>query len=627
MRDDLLLYYERELDYLRKMSAQFAEKNPKVAARLVLEPTKCEDPHVERLLEAFAFLAARVHLKIDDDFPEITESLLTVVYPQLIRPIPSMSIVEFEPDPEKGKMTTGLLIERNSNLYSRPVGGVPCTFRTCYDNVLWPLTVTAGEWKVPSRLQPPVKASDSSGAVRIELRCAPDVVFKQLKIDRLRFFLDGESGLINTLYECLLSKLNRIIVRDPTPGSKVRPVTLPASALQAVGFSDKEGIVPYAPRSFAGHRLLMEYFSFPEKFFFVDLTGLEPIWANGFKDAVEFIFLISEAEGDNRRERLELELSKKTFRLGCTPVVNLFTQVAEPIQLSQRRYEYQIVPDVRRPFATEVFSVDEVSGINTATQQSLNFEPFYSLKHSARGGQEQCYWLARRRPSNRPNDEGTDMFLSLVDLSSQPISPDANVLSIRTTCTNRDLPSRLPFGNEDGDFEIEGVSSLKRIVARRKPTQPIRPPIGKSAFWRLISHLSLNYLSLIEADSQEPEPGKDPPQQGKDALQEILRLYDFGRSAYSQNVIDSILRVRSRRHFARVSSWDGISFARGLRVELELDEDQFVGGGVYLFASIIERFLGISASLNSFTQLVVTTPQRKDVVHEWQPRAGRRILV
>ena len=522
-------------------------------------------------------------------------------------------------------MTTGLMIERNSSLYSRPVGGVPCTFRTCYDNVLWPLSVTAGEWKVPSRLQPPVKASDSSGAVRIELRCAPDVVFKQLKIDRLRFFLDGESGLINTLYECLLSKLNRIIVRDPTPGSKVRPVTLPASALQAVGFSDKEGMVPYAPRSFAGHRLLMEYFSFPEKFFFVDLTGLEPIWANGFKDAVEFIFLISEAEGDNRR--LELELSKKTFRLGCTPVVNLFTQVAEPIQLSQRRYEYQIVPDVRRPFATEVFSVDEVSGINTATQQSMNFEPFYSLKHSGRGGQEQCYWLARRRALNRPNDEGTDMFLSLVDLSSQPISPDANVLSIRTTCTNRDLPSRLPFGNEDGDFEIEGVSSLKRIVARRKPTQPIRPPIGKSAFWRLISHLSLNYLSLIEADSQEPGPGKDPPQQGKDALQEILRLYDFGRSAYSQNVIDSILRVRSKRHFARVSSWDGISFARGLRVELELDEDQFVGGGVYLFASIIERFLGISASLNSFTQLVVTTPQRKDVVHEWQPRAGRRILV
>ena len=627
MRDDLLLYYERELDYLRKLGVLFAEKNPKVASRLVLEPTKCEDPHVERLLEAFAFLSARVHLKIEDDFPEISEALLTVVYPHLIRPIPSMSIVEFQLDPEKGKITTALPIARNSTLYSRPVAGVPCTFRTCYDTMLWPVSVTAGEWKVPSRLQPAVKTGDSSGAIRVELRCAPDVTFNALKMDRLRIYLDGESGLINTLYELLFSKLNRILVRNPTPGSKVRPVTLPASALQAVGFADNEGMVPYARRSFVGHRLLMEYFSFPEKFFFIDVTGLEPALASGFNDAAELIFLISDVESEQRRERLELELSKKTFRLGCSPIVNLFPQVAEPIQLTQRKYEYPIVPDVRRPYATEVFSVDEVSSINTNNQQIAVHEPFYSLRHSSRGGTVQSYWLARRRPSTRPNDEGTDMYLSMVDLSATPVQPDANILSIRTTCTNRDLPSRLPFGSEDGDFELEGASSLKRIVALRKPTPTVRPPIGKSALWRLISHLSLNYLSLIEADNGLADDGRDKRAQGKDALKQILRLYDFGRTAYSQNVIDSILKVQSRRHFARVSSAEGISFARGLRIELELDEDQFAGGGAFLFASVIERFLALSVSLNSFTQLVVTTPQRKEMLHEWQPRTGRRILV
>jgi len=613
MRDDLLLYYERELDYLRKMTVQFAEKHPKVASRLVLEPTKCEDPHVERLLEAFAFLAARVHLKIDDEFPEISEALLTVVYPQLVRPIPSMTIVEFQPDPEKGKLTTGMLIEKNSPLYSRPVGGVPCTFRTCYDTVLWPVTVTAAEWKPPSRLQPPVKVSDSSGAIRIELRSAPDVNLKELKIDRLRFYLDGEGGLVNLLYELLFNKLTRIIVRDPTPGSKVPPVTLPASALQAVGFAEDEGTVPYSRRSFLGHRLLMEYFTFPEKFFFVDLTSLEPVWDAGFKDAVEFVFLIEEIDGNERRQRLELELSKKTFRLGCTPAVNLFTLVAEPIQLNQRKYEYRIVPDVRRPFATEIFSVDEVGCINTTTQQSTTFEPFYSLRHSGRMKKQECYWLARRRPSNRANDDGTDMFLSLVDLSMQPVNPDGNIVSIRTTSTNRDLPARLSFGNEDGDFELEGGIVMKRIVALRKPTAPVRSSGGKSALWRLISHLSLNYLSLVE--------------EGKEPLQQILRIYDIGRSTYSQNVIDGILAIRSQRHFARVSSDTGITFARGLRVEMELDEDQFVGGGVYLFASVVERFLGLSATLNSFTQLAVSTPQRKGMIQEWPPRAGRKILV
>jgi type VI secretion system protein ImpG len=613
MRDDLLLYYERELDYLRKMAVQFAEKNPKVASRLVLEPTKCEDPHVERLLEAFAFLAARVHLKIDDEFPEISEALLTVIYPQLVRPTPSMSIAEFQPDPEKGKLTSGLPIPRNSVLYSRPIGGVPCTFRTCYDTTLWPVSVAAAEWKAPSRLSPPVKTSDSSGAVRIELRCAPDVSFRELKNDRLRFYLDGEGGFINTLYELLFSRLNRILVRDPSPGSKMSPITLPASALHAVGFSEDEGMLPYSHRSFIGHRLLMEYFTFPEKFFFIDLTGLEQVWQSGLKDVVEIVFLISDVEGDDRRQRLELELSKKTFRLGCTPIVNLFGQVAEPVQLSQRRYEYPLTPDVRRPYATEVYSVDEVSCINTATQQTATFEPFYSLRHSGVAGKQECFWIARRRPSNRPNDEGTDIFVSLIDLSMRTLSPDGNILSIRTTCTNRDLPSRLPFGNEDGDFELEGAASMKRIVALRKPTAPVRPSTGKGTLWRLISHLSLNYLSLVE--------------EGREALQQILRLYDIGRSAYSQNVIDSIIRVQSRHHFARVSSESGINFARGMRVEMELDEDQFVGGGVYLFAAVIERFLGLSASLNSFTQLVVTTPQRKEMLHEWQPRAGRRILV
>jgi len=613
VRDDLLLYYERELDYLRKMAVQFAEKNPKVASRLVLEPTKCEDPHVERLLEGFAFLAARVHLKIDDEFPEISEGLLSVVYPQLVRPIPSMSIVEFQADPEKGKLTSGLPVERNSVLYSRPVGGVPCTFRTCYDTTVWPVSVAAGEWRVPSRLQPPIKTSDSSGAVRIELRCAPDTSFPDLGIDKLRFYLDGEGGLINTLYESLSSKVNRILVRDPSPNSKVPMVTLPASAIRPVGFGQDEGMLPYAHRSFIGHRLLMEYFAFPEKFLFLDLTGLNKVWAAGFRDAAEIIFLTSDVNGDERRQRLELELSKKTFRLGCSPVVNLFTQIAEPIQLNQRKYEYPILPDVRRPYATEVFSVDEVSCINTATQRTTTFQPFYSLRHSARNSKDQCYWLATRRPANRPNDDGTDMYISLLDLSMRHISPDANILSIRTTCTNRDLPSRLPFGNEGGDFELEGYASLNRILALRKPTASLRPPTGKSALWRLLSHLSLNYLSFVD--------------EGREALQQILRLYDFGRSAYSQNVIDSILKIQSRPHFSRVSSENGVVFARGMKVEMELNEDQFVGGGAYLFASVVEQFLGLSASLNSFTQLTVTTPQRKEALHEWPPRAGRKALI
>ena len=613
MRDELLLYYQRELDYLRKSAAQFAERHPKVASRLVLEPTKCEDPHVERLLEAFAFLAARVHVKLEDEFPEITEGMLSIVYPQLVRPIPSMSVVEFQLDPEKGKLTTGMKIDRNAQLYSRPVSGVPCTFRTCYDTTLWPITVSAAELSAPSRLKPAVKTSDSAWAIRLELRCAKDVSFVSLKPDKLRFYLDGESGLVNILYEVLFSRLNRIVVRDLTGSSRLAPVTLPASALSAVGFGPNEGMVPYPSASFAGHRLLMEYFAFPEKFFFIDLGGLEAVSRAGFKDAIEVIFLLSDVEGSGRQQRLELELSKKTFRLGCTPIVNLFPLVAEPIQLNQRKAEYPLVPDVRRPYSVEVFSVDEVSGIDTASQKITNYESFYSLRHFARREDRSCFWLARRRPSTRPNDDGTDIALSLLDLTLTTADPESSVLSVKTTCTNRDLPSRLPFGNQDSDFELEGAAPMKRIIALRKPTAPVRPPMGKGILWRLVSHLSLNYLSLVS--------------EGKDALQEILRLYDVGRTAYSQNVIQSILNIRSRPHFARLVSEQGVSFARGTRIEMEIDEDQFSGGGAFLFAAVLDRFFGLAASLNSFTQLSVTTPQRKEGLYEWEPKSGRRLLI
>jgi type VI secretion system protein ImpG len=614
MQDDLLYYYEQELAYLRQMGAQFKEKYPKAASRLMLEPAQCEDPHVERLLEAFAFLAARVHLKIDDEFPEITEALLGIVYPHLTRPVPSMSVVELGLDLEQGKLSTGLPIPHDSVLRSRPGSGVDCTFRTCYDTTLWPISVRAAEWKTPDRLQPALPASDSVGALRLELRCAPDVTFPQLGMDRLRFYLNGEAALVHSLYELLCCKLNRIVIRDLTPATRVKPITLAASCLQPIGFAEHEPVLPYPRHSFVGYRLLQEYFTFPYKFFFVDVAGLDQVWSAGFKGQSELIFLFSDAGGEEYKERLEMGVSPKVFRLGCTPIINLFPKTAEPILIDQRKYEYPVVPDARRPNATEVFSVDEVASIDPPTQKIVQFKPFYSFRHSASGDKPECFWLARRRPSARVNDEGTDMFLSLVDMSLRPSRPEAETLTIHTTCTNRDLPARLPFGNEElGDFELEGVSSIKRIVALRKPTKPLRMAGGKGKLWRLISHLSLNYLSLVE--------------EGAEALKQILRLYDFGQTASSTKEIEGIAALKSCHHFAPVISDGRVSFARGTRVEMELDEEQFIGGGVYLFASVLEQFLGLYASLNSFSQLVVRTRQRKGVLREWPPRAGQKILV
>ena len=612
MRDELLDYYERELTFLRQMGAEFAEKYPKIASRLMLEPDRCEDPHVERLIEAFAFLAGRVHLKIDDEFPEITEALLGILFPHYTRPIPAMSVVEFHLDPEQGKLTTGLKVPRASLLYSRPVDGVPCRFRTAYDTTLWPLTLAEAQWTTPDRLQPPVKAANATAALRFELRCLADVSFDKLALRSLRFYLNGESNLVHTLYELLLNNCAQILVRDPS-NPRLRPVELPAGSIRPAGFSDEEAMLPYSRRSFMGYRLLQEYFAFPEKFFFVTLSGLEALATAGFRERAELVVLISPFERADRQQMLELGVTAKTLRPDCTPIINLSEHTAEPILLDQLRHEYPIVPDVRRRHALEIFSIEEVVSANPQTQEVTNFEPFFSYRHGRSREKKQTFWHVARRASTKRNDEGTDMFLSLVDLSGRPAKANVETLTVRCLCTNRDLPARLPFGNEAGDFELEGMPSIRRIITLKKPTPALRPPVGKAALWRLISQLSLNYLSLVS--------------EGKEALQEILRLYNFSDSTYLEKQIQGMTKISSRRHFARVISENGITFVRGTQVEAVFDEEQFVGGGVYLFASVLEHFLGLYVSMNSFSQLVARTEQRKEALREWPPRAGQAVLL
>jgi len=612
MRDILLDYYENELTFLRQMGKEFAEKHPKIAARLQMDANRCDDPHVERLLEGFALLAARVHLKIDDEFPQITEGLLNILYPHFLRPIPSMTIAQFRLDREQGKLTTGLNIPRDSFLFSRPVDGVPCKFRSCYDVTLWPIEVGDARWVTPDKLNPPLRAPDAVAALRVELRCFSDVSFDKLQMSSLRFYLNGEGDVVNSLYELLSNNCRQIIVRDPDNPKKPAH-TLTMKSLRPMGFAPTESVLPYPRRSFQGYRLLQEYFAFPEKFFFFELNDLEQPLKTVSGGRAEIIFLISPFEAEQRQQRLTVAVTAKAILLGCSPIINLFPQTAEPIMLTQRRSEYPVVPEARRRMATEIFSIEDVVSSDPVTHELTHYEPFYSYRHRTLKEKNQTFWYSTRRPSSRKGDEGSEVSVFLVDLSMQTCLPNTQVITAHCTCTNRDIVARLPFGSESGDFEVEGVGSLKGAVALRKPTPTLRPPMGRNALWRLISHLALNYLSLVEG--------------GKEALQEVLRLYNFSDSADLDKQISGIAEVSSKRHFARINSDSGIAFARGTQVHLEFDEEDYSGGGVYLFASVIENFLGLYASLNSFSQLVVKTRQRRGVLKEWPPRAGQVILM
>ena len=601
MRDELLTYYERELSFLQQMGAEFAAKYPKIASRLLLQGEKCEDPHVERLIQAAAFLAARVHHKIDDEFPEITEALLNVLYPHFLNPIPSMAIVQFLPDAAQAK---GYRIERGATLYSSPVGGQPCRFRTCYPVVLWPLEVAAADIEAPVTLGP-VKAA---AAIRLKLRLLGGAKPKELKIDRLRFYLDGEGQLVYTLYELLFQNVREVHLRVPGAGGASAIVLRPGH-IQPVGFAAEDGMLPYPNRSFLPYRLLQEYFAFPQKYLFFDLQGLEAVTDAAFKDEIDLLFLL------DRAPRLEQPVKAETFRLGCAPVINLFEQIAEPIRVTQTRTEYQVVPDVRRQTVTEVYSIDAVTSSSKGSTEVTEFQPFYSVRHRdvlARNVSS-AYWYATRRPSQRKLDPGTEVYISLVDMGFKPTVPPVETLTIRTTSTNRDLPAKLPFGGgTQGDLQLEGGGPIARIRCLTKPTETLRPPLRSGAQWRLISHLSLNYLSIAD---------------GPDPLREILKLYDYEGSAAVAQQIEGILDVSSRRTVARPTSMLRPGFCRGVEVTIRFDEERYIGSGLYLFACVLEKFLGLYATLNSFVQLIATTKQREEPLKRWPPRAGEQILL
>ena len=611
MRDELKSYYESELSFLRQMGAEFADKHPKIASRLLLEADRCEDPHVERILEAFALLAARVHLRIDDDFPQITEALLDILYPHYLRPIPSMTVAQFHTDPERGKLTSGLLIPKGTVLYSRPVDGVPCRFRTCYDTTLWPVKVSQAQWLTVDRLSPALRSPDGTSVLRVEIECSGDVTFDKLELETLVFYLTGEGAIVHALYELLCGSCTRIVVRDPD-NRKSQPRELPTRNLVPMGFGEDQEVLPYPRRSFVGYRLLQEYFAFAEKFFFVTLQGLSVLPGAGIKSKAEILFLIKPFERNDRHYRLEASVDARTLRLGCTPVINLFAQTAEPVRVDQTRYQYPIVPDARRTQSMEIYSIDEVVSIDPETHRTVTYQPLYSQRHGVQDSSP-AYWYTTRHPSGRKGDEGSDVFLSLVDLSTRPLRLDYDTVTVRCTCTNRDLVSQLPFGNANGDFEMAGGAAIKRIVALHKPTRTLRPPLEGQTLWRLVSHLSLNYLSLVN--------------DGKEALQKILELYNFSESPEMKKQINGITAVDSRPHFSRVISEHGVTFARGTRIEMDFDEEQFSGAGAYLFASVLERFFGLYVSMNSFSQLVARSRQRTEPLQEWPPRAGQSVLI
>ncbi len=615
MTDELLTYYNRELTYFRRMAADFAKAHPKIAARLRMSGDVIEDPHVSRMVEAFAFLNARTRRKIDDDFPEISQAMLQILYPHYLTPFPSAALVKFALQQDQADLIDGFNIPRQSMLETEPIDGDPCRFQTCYPVQLWPIEMKTAEYRgFPVSVPPTRFTSQSRAVIKLELGSLDDKVsFSDFDFGFLRFFLNAPAQYVYPLYEAIFN--NSIGVAIASSSDDKNPLILDAQSIRPVGFDRDQGLVDESDRSFRGYRLLTEFFVFPEKFLFFDVHDLDQDNLQRFDHATSisiFIFL------DRYSEELERFVTTETIQMGCCPVINLFKQRAEPIRLTHSQTEYRVVPDARRPLSHEVYSVDRVIAFSPDNEE-IEFSPFYSLKHHHEKIREAGrFWYASRHPANLDPDNtdgGTEVDLSVVDLQFNPAAPADWTIDIEATCLNRDLPGRLAFGGGQPWLFLSDGGPIQKIICLTAPTKTLRPSYGYGTLWRLISHLSLNHLSLFSSDNS-PEP-----------LQEILKLYDFSDSEQTRNMIDGLISVHAERIVGRPGGPISGGFCRGLEITLELDEDKFSGSGVYLFGAVLEHFLGLYSSINSFSQTIVTSNRRESPVNKWQPRAGEMVFL
>ncbi|WP_437975989.1 type VI secretion system baseplate subunit TssF [Sorangium sp. So ce295] len=594
---ELLDLYARELAYLRERGAEFAAAYPKIAARLGLEGRHSADPHVERLIESFAFLTARLQRRLDSDLPELTTSLLGVLYPPLLSPIPSMAIAAFEVSPRDSKLTSGHVIERGTPLFAEAHGGPTCRFRTCAPVTLWPIEIESAGFGAPEALDLPPGSGGVMAALRIRLRSGGPPL-RALGVRRLRFFLSGGGLSGYRLYELLFGHTLRVLCAGEGGGRD-----LAEARLHPVGFGPDEEALPYPVHASPGHRLVQEYFAFPEKFLFfdVELTHLPE------GTACSLLFLL------DQRPPASLVVRADTFRLGCAPIINLFSRTTEPIRVDHRFPEYRLVADARRERTTEIHSIHKVTATAPGETEQVEYAPFFSFTHHAEGAGAgpRAFWQARRVATSREDVPGTDVTLSFVDLDLSPRRPPSRVVYASVLCTNRDLPEELSAGVA---LSLERGAAMGRITCLTKPTPQRDPPLGGQALWRLVSNLSQNHLAISG-------PG------GVDALKEILRVYLFASIPEAERQIQGIAGVSARTVTRRIGAdaWRG--FCRGTEVTLTLDEEQFVGSSPLLFAEVLSRYLSLHAHINSFTELVLKSTGRAEVWKRWQPMAGAKALL
>ena len=629
----LLSLYEQELRYFRESSGEFARAFPKIASRLGMEGQEVADPYVERLIEATAFLSARVGLKLDAEYPRFTGHLLDVVYPHFMAPTPSMVVMSMAPDPDDANLANGPTLPRHSGLRARQAVGqnTHCEYRTASALRVWPIEVRRAQYfsyapDLP--LNQHAQSREIRGGLRIALHATAGLNFDQIQLDELLIHFGGADDVAWQLHECMLGKPIGVMVQPLAAGGVATGAAgaavrhLPGSAVQPVGFEDDEALLPATATGFSGFRLLQEYFAFAQRFQFVRIAGLQEVLAGMAVPDVEIVVLFS--RGDAALEKL---VTAENVQLHCVPAVNLFSKRLDRVQVSEGLSQFHLVPDRTRPQDFEVHTLTEVlghanPGLDTVLEQS--FLPFYAAFHGSRHSHP-AYFTTTREPrmlsakqrteGHRSSHIGSEVYMQIVDPQQAPYASALRQLAVTALVTNRDLPLLMPLGR-DNEFDCIDSLPVQRVRVVRGPSRPVSPVVSQGLGWRVLDHLALNYLSLSDSS----------PEQGAAALREMLMLYAVHADEVRQAQVRGLLTVRSKPVARRLPLPGPIAFGRGLEVTLEVDRNAFHGHSAFLFGAVMARYLARHVEVNHFVETVLSIAGKGESMR-WRPLCGTRPIL
>ncbi|MFM5150019.1 type VI secretion system baseplate subunit TssF [Aeromonas hydrophila] len=583
-------YFRDELAFLRLQGREFADAYPELTRFLSEQNT---DPDVERLLEGFAFLTGNLRAKIEDEFPELTHGLLNMLWPNYLRPVPSMTIMQFSVIP--GAIAQPALVRQGCQLDSLPLDEVTCHFQTCHDTWVYPADIR----------HIAAQSGNDLSTISLDIALHAPLPLSELQLDKLRFFLGGDSYTAYELYFWLSNQLSHIELE--IDGKRFRQE---AKALKSVGFERDDALLPYPNNVYSGYRILQEYFCFPESFLFFELSGGEwpkqPLPVSEFK--VHFCF--------DRPLPAELKIRPDSFMLNCVPAINLFQHDSEPVNLNGRQAEYPLKASYRHADSFEIFSVDQVEGwvegnLGRSRGTPRIYQPFESFQHQIERAKQRLALYYRVRVKEAVSGDGFEHSLSFVRGDETTTVELDESISVTLTCTNRSRAARLKVGSVCVPTGSSPSFATFRNLIR--PTRPLRPALDGSLHWTLISNLSLNYVSLLR----------------RDALVQVLRTYDFPA------LHDKQAEQASRKRLAGIEEIEtkpvdrlvrGMP-VRGLKSVLYIRQSAFGSEGeLYLFSTVLAHFFSLYASVNAFHLLEVVNLDNKER-YQWPVQIGQHSLM